>query len=60
MVSQVSGRFPVAEGRRHLQGQSATIERSNGKRGLIAFDYSSVRGRAAEVEGEKKTNAHHV
>ncbi len=39
MVSQVSGRFPVAEDRRHLQGQSATIERSNGKRGLIAFNF---------------------
>jgi hypothetical protein len=59
MVLQVSGRFPVAEDRRHLQGQSATIERSNGKRGLITFNFSGPwEGR--EVEGEKKTNAHHV
>jgi hypothetical protein len=59
MVSQVSGRFPVAEDRGDLQGQSATIERSNGKRGLITFNFSGPwEGR--EVEGEKKTNAHHV
>jgi hypothetical protein len=43
-----------------LLGQSAAIERSNGKRGLIAFDSMSVCGKAGVVEGEKKTNAHHV
>ena len=37
MVSQVSGKFPVADDREHLQGQSGPIGRSNGKRGLIVF-----------------------
>ncbi len=59
MVSQVSGRFPVAEDRGHLQGQSATVEGSNGKRGLITLKFYPVGGRP-EVESEKKTNAHHV
>ncbi len=40
--------IPGPEGRKHLQGQSAAVERSNGKRGLVTF------------EGEKKTNAQHV
>ena len=38
MVPQVSGDFPVAEGRRHLQGQNGDLKRSNGTRGLITFD----------------------
>jgi len=59
MLPQVSGRFPVAEDRGNLQGQSATIERSNGKRGLIAFNFPSP-WEGLEVESEKKTNAHHV
>ena len=59
MVSQVSGRFPVAEGRGQLQGQAPTVARVNGNRGLISFDFL-VRGKTGEVEGEKKTNAHHV
>ena len=60
MVSQVSGRFPVAEDRGHLQRQSATIERVKREEGADHFEFHSVRGRAGEVEGEKKTNAHHV
>ena len=58
MVAQVSGSSGCGD-RGHLRGQSATIERSNGKRGLITFNFSGPwEGR--EVEGEKKTNAHHV
>ena len=59
MVSQVSGRFPVAEDRRHLQGQSATIKVKR-EEGADHLRLHSVRKRAAEVEGEKRTNAHHV
>ena len=54
MVSQVSGRFPVAEGRGHLQGQSATIERSNGKRGLITFDFSRSVGGPRKSKARRK------
>ena len=49
--------FRVAESAA-LQGK-ATIKRSNGKRGLIAFDFIGP-WEGSEVEGEKKTNAHHV
>ena len=58
MVSQVSG----SSRSRRIAGicrGKATIERSNGKRGLIAFNFSGLR-EGREVEGEKKTNAHHV
>src|SRR5271166_2442888 len=54
MVSQVSGRFPVAEDRGHLQGQSATIERSNGKRGLISFDFIRSVGRPGKLRVRRK------
>ena len=60
MVSQVSGRFPVADDLGHLQGQSPAIERSNGKRGLIAFDCIRAASGPRKVESEKKTDAHHV
>src|SRR5271156_3890319 len=54
MVSQVSGRFPVAEDRGHLQGQSATIERSNGKRGLITLNFVRFVGRAGKSKARRK------
>jgi hypothetical protein len=44
--------------RRRCRGK-ATIKRSNGKRGLIAFDFIGP-WEGSEVEGEKKTDAHHV
>jgi hypothetical protein len=44
---------------RAIAGASATIEGSNGKRGLINFVFMGPR-EGPEVEGEKKTNAHHV
>ena len=59
MVSQVSGRFPVADDRRHLQGQSGD-RKVKREEGADRFQFHSARGRAGEVEGEKKTNAHHV
>ena len=59
MVSQVSGRFPVAEiagicrGKRH----DRKVKREEGADQL---QFHSVSGKAGEVEVEKKTNAHHV
>src|SRR5271169_6453026 len=54
MVRQVSGRFPVAEDRGHLQGQSAAIERSHGKRGLIAFDFIRSVGGPGKPKARRK------
>src|SRR5271156_3756612 len=54
MVSQVSGRFPVAEDRGHLQGQSATIERSNGKRGLITLNFVRFVGGPGKLRVRRK------
>jgi hypothetical protein len=55
----VSGIFPVAEVA-GFAGAKRHDQRSNGKRGLIAFKFVRSVGRPGEVEGEKKTNAHHV
>jgi hypothetical protein len=44
---------------RAIAGAGATIGRSNGKRGLISFGFVGP-WEDREVEGEKKTNAHHV
>jgi hypothetical protein len=59
MVSQVSGRVPVAEDRRHLQGQvhDRKVKREEG---AYRLRFHSVGGKAGKVEVEKKTNAHHV
>ena len=40
MVSQVNGRFPDRGGSAAFAGASATIRKSNGTRGLIAFEHS--------------------
>jgi hypothetical protein len=42
-----------------IAGASATIRKSNGTRGLIAFDPFGLQA-AAEIEGEKKTDAQYV
>ena len=59
MVSQVSGRFPIAEvggfcrGKRHDQ----EVKRDEGADRLRVH---SVRKRAAEIESEKRTDAQYV
>jgi hypothetical protein len=60
MVSQVSGRFPIAERSAAFAGASATIRKSNGTRGLTAFGAFGPEKRAAEIEGEKRTDAQYV
>jgi hypothetical protein len=60
MVLQVSGGFPVAEVAGHLQGQSAAVKGQKREEGADPLRLHSVRERAAGVEGEKNTDAHHV
>jgi hypothetical protein len=60
MVSQVSGRFPVAEDRGRLLGAKHDDRKVKREEGADPLRLQSVRERAAGVEGEKKTNAHHV
>ncbi len=59
MLALLSGRFPVAQDRGDLQGQTATIQVKR-EEGADHHRLSSVRNRAAEVEGEKRTNTRHV
>jgi hypothetical protein len=59
MVSQVSGDIPDRGGSAAFAGASATITESNGTRGLVAFDVFGLQA-AAEVEGEKRTDAQYV
>ena len=59
MVTQVSGRFPDRGGRRLLQGKrhDQEVKRDEGADRLRCH---SVRKRAVEIEGEKKTDAQYA
>src|SRR5580693_7025927 len=51
-----AGVIPDRGGSAAFAGASATIRKSNGTRGLIAFDVFGLQA-AAEIEGEKRTDA---
>ena len=59
MLGQVSGRFPVAKIADICRGKAPRSKGQTG-RGADRFQFHSALGRGAEVENEKKTNAHHV
>ncbi len=59
MLSRVSGKFPVAEGQGPFAGAKAAT-RVKREEGAEHFRLDSVRKPAADIEGEKKTDARHV